>query len=114
EVARDLEETRQITGGITQSGDHHARPEASSILAQSPAFVLHPPLARGDLQLLVGPAVGDGLRLVETGEVAAENLLGLVTLDVFRAVIPAGDVAGRIEGEDGVVLDARYQLLERP
>ncbi len=114
EIARDLEETGQLAGSVTQCRDDHACPEAGSVFAQSPSLILHPSLAGGDLQLLVWPAVRERSRLIEGGEMSAENLGGLISLDVLRAVVPAGDVPRGIEGENGIVLDTGHQLLENP
>ena len=52
---------------------------------------------------MVGPAPVDGVLRVEAGEVLADDLLGPVALDPLGPGVPGGDVALRVEHEDGVV-----------
>src|SRR5262245_34394256 len=46
---------------------------------------------------------------VEDGHVLADDLVGRISLDSHRAVVPADDVALGREHEDGVVLDSRNE-----
>ena len=114
EVARDLEEPGEVARRAAQGGNHHVGPETRAVLADAPALLLEASLPGGDLQFLAGPVPRNGVGGIEAGKVLADDFLGLVTLDVFGAGIPARDVAGDIEGKNGIVPDARHDLAEVP
>jgi hypothetical protein len=83
-----------------------------SSLRAVPALVLEAALRHCDLQFVVGPAPVDGVLRVEAREVLPDDLLGPVALDPFGPRVPGGDVALRVEHEDGVIEDAFHQEPE--
>src|SRR4029453_9156061 len=97
---------------VEQGGDGHVGVEAAAVLADPPAAPLEASLAGGPGQHLLRQPGRDGVRLVETGELLAEDLLGRPALDPFRARVPADHPTLGVEQEDGVVLDRLDQQAE--
>src|ERR1700761_1452382 len=112
DVARHLGETNQPALGIPQRRDYDAGEKSGPVLAQSPALLLVAPLGFCSLQFLVRVSSLDVFRSVEAGKVAANNLLGGVTLQALRTPVPTDDRPGWIEHEDGVVLHTVNQDVE--
>ena len=95
--------------GVEQGGEGDLGVEAA-VLADPPARPwARPPGRPGEHG--GRDAGGDVVRLVEPGELLAEDLLGRVPLDPFRARVPADHPAG-VEQEDRVVLDGLDQQPE--
>ena len=59
--------------------------------------------ARGGRKRLRGNAGGPILLGVKHAEVPADDLVGRIALDVFRASVPSGDYAVLVELEDRIV-----------
>ena len=113
QVPGDLGEAAQDARLVPQGRDDDVGPERRAVLADPPALVLEParPPRRPPVPASGQPAL-DGLLRVEAGEVLADDLVGLVALDPLGPGVPGGDVALRVEHEDGVVLDALDQQPE--
>ena len=88
-----FEKPTQVPGLVLQRRDDDVGPKLRAVLADPPALVLEPPLGRGDLEFVGGPAPVDGLLRVEAGEVLADDLVGLVPLDPLGPGVPGDDVA---------------------
>src|SRR5258706_1194159 len=110
-IARDLGEAAQLAAVVLERGDDHVRPEERAVLAHAPAFVLEAALRRRDLELLPGPSARAGFIRVEGREVAPDDLVGSVALQVLGAEIPGKDVARSVRQKDSVV---PYALDEAP
>src|SRR6185312_3937398 len=82
------------------------------VLADSPALVFEASFARGDVELVTGKSRRDRLLRIEHLERSSDDLVARVTFDPLGAGVPADDSAGRIERDEGVVLDALYQQPE--
>ena len=82
------------------------RPEPRAVLPEAPTLVLEPPVAGSAAQLHLRLPVCDVLARVERGEVPADDLVRVITLQLFCADVPGEDVAARVEREDGVVANA--------
>src|SRR5690606_29723348 len=114
EVARDLGETDVLAILVAQRGDHHAGPETAAVAAQAPAFVAHATLAQRDLELLFGPAAVTHFLRIEQREVLADDLPGLVPLDLLGAGVPARDPAPGVAQEARGVAHGLHQPAEMP
>ena len=112
QIARHLGEADQLAVLGAQRGDDHVRPELRAVLADAPALVLEPAVARRALQLALALAGADLLVVVELREVVADDLARLVALDPLGAGVPGHDAAARVEHEDRVVLDRLDQQAE--
>src|SRR6266516_3201397 len=93
--------------------DHGIGPEARAVLAHAPPFVLVTALALRDLQCPLRLALRHIVRGIERREVLTHDLVGAVPLDALRSGVPAGDPPVGVEHENGAVLDALDQELER-
>jgi len=103
DVARDLREADQFALGVPDRVDDDVRPEARTVLSQTPSLALEAPFflrkpkgkcRQAALSIFVG---------VERGEVSTDDLLLLVTFETLGAWVPARDEAARVEHVDGVV-----------
>src|SRR5207248_7503017 len=104
EIAGHLGEAAQLAVLVAKGGDHDVGPETAAVLAYPPAFVLDAPLGGGHGQLLGRLADPHVLGGIEDREVAADDLVGPVSLQPLGPGVPAGDPAVGVEHEDGVVL----------
>src|SRR5690606_36527690 len=91
--------------GIDRADDS-ARPEAGSILANPPPFVLEAPLALGRLQRSPGQSTAPVLLGIEGGKMFSDDFVRFIPFEPPGAGIPARDIALRIEHVDGIVLHA--------
>ena len=107
-----FEKPTKSPGLVVQGRDDDVGPKLRAVLADPPALVLEPAFGLGDLEFVGGPTPVDGLLRVEAGEVLADDLVGLVPLDALGPGVPRGDVALRVEQEDGVVLGPFHQEPE--
>src|SRR5690606_29969510 len=105
-----LGETGCLALAIAHGADHDIGPEAGTVLAHAPAFVLDPAVARGDLQFSRKGAVRSSFGWVEHGEMPANDFRGTVSLDPLSAGIPGHDATRPVEREDGVVRHAVYEM----
>src|SRR6185312_4798178 len=99
-------EADQLALGITDRVDHDACPEALAVLADAPSFGFvaaslarrfERPLRYSGLQVLGG---------VEAAEMLADDIVGRIALDAFRAGVPVGHPAIRVEHVNRIVGDA--------
>src|SRR6185437_15857398 len=111
-VARNLRKADQPAFTIAQRCDDDVRPKPRSILADAPVLVLEASVAGGDVELVTRESRRDCLLRIEHFERFSDDLLARVTFDPLRARVPADDAAGRIEPDQGVVLDALYEQPE--
>ena len=109
QVTGDFREAEQLPVVVLEGRDDDVGPKLRAVLANPPALVLEPSLGSGHLQFVGGPAPVERLLRVERREVLADDLVGLVLLDPLGPGVPGGDVAVRVEHEDGVVLHALDQ-----
>src|SRR5690606_9337232 len=112
DVSRDLQVALHLTGRVANDRDHDVRPKARAVLSHAPAFVLEATRPRGELELVLRPSRYHRLPRVEAREVLADDLVGGIALDPFRADVPRPHVPARIEEEDGVIAHARDELRE--
>src|SRR5256886_10299135 len=70
------------------------------------AFVLESAMLSSDLEFVLRIVTVDGFLRIKAGEMMTDDFLRFVTLDLFRAGVPARNLAIRVEHEDGVVLNA--------
>ncbi len=104
QVAGDLGEAEQGAGlAVDDRIDHHMRPEQRAVLAHPPALAFETPLMQGGVQRPLRQTGGAVLIGVETGEMLAEDLGLLITLETLGTGVPAGDDARRVGHVDGVV-----------
>src|SRR6185312_8292128 len=101
EIARDLGEADQFAMLVAERGDDDIRPEARAVLANAPALVLEASRSRGRCELELGKAFRVALGRIKNGEITANDLLRLVAFETLGADVPRGDVAVRIQHEDG-------------
>lgn len=106
QVAGDLRETDHLALRVPQGGDDDVGPEAGTVLAQAPAFVLQATLAPGDAQFLLGPAAVERLLRIEAREVLPDDLVRGIALDALRALVPRDHHAVGVQHEDRVVAHA--------
>ena len=111
QVAGDLAEANERSTGVAERGDHDVRPESGTVLPDAPTLVLHPALARRYFKLPRRLSARDVLGRVEDRKMPSDDLIGCVALEAKRALVPAQDVPGWVESEDGVVL---HPLDEEP
>jgi hypothetical protein len=109
EVARDLAVADEPSAFVPDGGDEHVRPEAAAVLAHTFAFLLERALARRNLQLARHLAGRHLFGRVEERHVLPDDLVGRVSLDATRALIPRRDRPIRLEHEDGVVVHTLHQ-----
>src|SRR5690606_4002683 len=67
---------------------------------------------RGHAQFVLGPAAADRIGLIEARDVAADDLLGGITVHLLGAGIPRGDPSLHVDHEDGVVLHVGDEAAE--
>ena len=103
DVAHDLGETAQIPVRLAQRGNDGARPKARAVLADPPTFLLRAAGGRRNFEQMLRRASRSLLGRKEAGEMTADDFVGSIAADPFGALVPAGDVARRIEHEDGIV-----------
>ena len=108
-VAGDLGEAAETATGVAEGSDHDLGPEAAAVLAQAPAFGLEATLVGGHSEGALGQAPADVLGRIEDRYRLAQDLLGGIALDALGTRVPARHPAGRIDHEDGVVLDSVEQ-----
>src|SRR6185437_9554317 len=87
EIAGDLRESEEGALGVAQRRDHDVGPEPCPVLAQPPALILEAAFHRRDLQLVLRPLAFHRIRRVEAREVAADDLVTLVSFDEAGAGI---------------------------
>jgi hypothetical protein len=107
EVARDFREADYLAALVAQRRDDHVRPEARAVLSDAPSLVLEPAMVSRGHELHLRLPRRDVRRGIEGREVATDDLVRLVALELPRADVPGQDLAVRVEGEDGIVADAR-------
>ena len=105
EVARDLGEASELAGVVPQRRDDDLGPEARPVLADSPRFLLGAPVGGGARELGGGLAGRHVFREEEDRHVAAEDLVGRVSLQPLGSLVPADHLAVGIEHVDRVVGD---------
>ncbi len=106
QITRDLAESDQLPGFVAHRRDHDVRREQPAVLAHAPSLLRVAPFGAGQVELVPWMTAVSVLLCVEHGEVLAEDFPCFVALDPLRAGIPAHDVAGGVEHEDGVIGDA--------
>jgi hypothetical protein len=114
DVAGDLGEAQQRAFLVVDRIDHDVGPEARAVLAHAPGLGLVLALRQGGFQGKLGHAGVLVLGRIEARKMLAQDFLGLVTLETVGAGVPAADAAVRVEHVDGVVADARDQVLVTP
>src|SRR5690554_4218181 len=105
QVARDLRETDQLAVLVAKRGDDHVRPESRAVLLETPRLVLEAAVRGRPRELVLGPAALDGLPRIKSREVRADDLVGRIPGNRDGALVPAHDLAVRIEHEDRVIAD---------
>ena len=106
EVARDLHVPLDRAVLHTERRDHLVGPEARSVVAHTPAFLLGAAGAKGLGQQRLGASGRAVLFRVEAVEALADDLLGRIPLDLPSARVPGEHDTLRVEQGDGAVLDA--------
>jgi hypothetical protein len=109
QVAGDLGEADERAALVAHGGDDDVGPEQRSVLADPPALVLERAVPGRHLQLVRGYVAREGVGRIETGEMAADDLVGAIALEALRAGVPRQDVSFGIEHEDGVVAHALHE-----
>src|SRR6478672_931194 len=109
EIARHLREADQLSRRIPNGGDDDIGPELRAVLPIAPTFVFEASPGRGLAQLPRRLAIRDVFGGVEGREVPPDDLVVLVSLDGFRALVPRRDDAAWIQHEDRVVLHALHE-----
>ena len=112
QVAGHLGESDQLARLVSHRRDDHVGPEERAILSYAPPLVFESTLGGRLLELDLGPASLDLPERIEAREVVAQDLVLPVTLDAFRARVPADDASFGVEHEDRVVDDAFHQRPE--
>src|SRR5207245_3595237 len=105
DVAATRAESDQPAVLTTEGGDDLVGPVATAVHPHAPAFILETPGRRRHRQLLIGLASLDVLGRIEALEVASEDLLGAVPLDLLGAPIPRLDPAIDVQHVDGELVD---------
>jgi len=100
-------ETDELARLVVNAIDDDASPETASVLSDAPSLVLEPAVLRRGHELHLRLPGRDVRRGIEGREVATDDLVRLVALELPRADVPGQDLAVRVEGEDGIVADAR-------
>src|SRR6185312_5423295 len=106
QIARDLAETNEAPGAISERRDHHIGPKTRTVLPDTPPFFFEAPLVGGGLELQLTFAGADLVRRVEDREVSADDLRRRVPVHALGARIPGDDAAADVEHEDAVIDDA--------
>src|SRR5206468_8077556 len=101
--ARHFAKAHERSRFVEERRDHDVGPEARSVFADTPSFVLEAALAGGYLELPRGLAPRDIFGGVENREVATDDLVSAVPLETLGTLVPTQDVAGSVEDEDGVI-----------
>src|SRR2546422_7492331 len=104
--------TTLFRSGVPDRRDHHVGPEAGAVFAHPPPFVFELPFPGRPLELPLRLSLGHVLRLIEAGEVPAENLLRTVSLDPFGTRVPADDSSLAVEREDRVIPHTLHHQAE--
>src|SRR5438094_4603849 len=112
DVTRDFGESAQTAGLVTKRGDDDVGPKARAILSDPPAFRLEPTMLLSHGQALGRYPCGNITGRVEGRQMSPEDLVGLVTLDPFCALVPARHVTAWIHQEDRIVFDAVDQQVK--
>ncbi len=103
QVAQDMDETQVLTVIILERHLHPAGPEAAAILAHMPAFVHRRTIACRGCHFLFWHSAGHVFLHVESRGVAADRGVRLPAEDAFGALVPAGDEALGVGGENRVI-----------
>ena len=113
-VADDIGKTDQIAVVVADRGERAGHEKRRAVLPDAPSldFVLAVP--DGQFERAVRLAGAALVGPVQYAEMLADDFVGLVADDVLRAGVPARDVSGRVEHENGVVGDAFDEDLEMP
>ena len=109
DVAHQLGEADQLARLAADRVHHNAGEEAAAVLAHQPEIALELALARRGDERLVGDVVLALLLGQEDAEMAADDLVGLVTLDALGAVVPAAHAPVGVEHVDRVIARAPEQ-----
>ena len=115
-VAGDLPEPDQNSLFVANRVDDRVRPEARTVLANAPAFVLDPAVLRRVRKLALRLLIFQILRTVEEREVLSHRLLLFVAHDPFGAGIPGTHLANGAEQKHRVIRDItgeKGELLRR-
>jgi hypothetical protein len=94
---------------VWNSGDDHARPKTGTILAQSPSFLLKATVGSRKFEFALRLSIGDVFGRIETSEVSAYNLMGLIALDPLCSRIPRCHLSRRRKQEYSVVSYLVYE-----
>src|SRR5687768_4628651 len=111
-VAGDLCEADQLALGAHDRVEDGVHPEAGAVLSNAPPLRLEPSFPRRRLERALGDARGAVLLGEEGREMAADNLLRLISLEPAGARIPGRDIAVGVEHVDGVIGDGVDEQLE--
>ena len=96
-VARNFGEAVELSLGVSQSRNHHARPKARPILADPPIFVFKLACLGCHFQFVGRPVRPDRLLRVKLREVLADDLTGLIPVDALGTGIPGENMPGGIK-----------------
>ena len=105
EIAADLGKPAKRAGRVAQRREGDSCQELRAVFSNADALFFVSTDCGSYPEDLLRPALLDVSRGKEAGKVAANNLLGAVTLDSFSAGTSGDDLALRIQHEDRVVLD---------
>src|SRR5262245_4343046 len=86
--------------------DDDVCPKTTAVLANAPSLVFQPSIGNRLLELTLGFSAFDVCRRVKNREVLADDFFFFISLDLFRAGVPADDVTAGVKHENRIVLNA--------
>jgi hypothetical protein len=111
-VAGDRSEAAEVAILVAEGREVHVGEESRAVRADVPALVCDVARGGGVGQQPVGPSLPDVVHGMEGREVPAHDLVGLVSVDLSGARVPAHDRPLRVQHHDRVVVDAFDQEAE--
>ncbi len=100
-VADDTGKTDQIAVIVAHRGERAGREKRRAALPDAPTLYLVLAVLDGQFERAVRLAGAALVRSIQYAKMLTDDFVGLVTDDVLRSGVPAGNMSGRVEQENG-------------
>src|ERR1700683_5159779 len=97
---------------VVDRSDDHLCPELRPVLAYAPLFIFESAIADSNCKRVFRLSPSNIRLRVEMRKMPANDLVGTISFDTLRALVPGGYKTPGIEHHDRIILDALQQESE--